>query len=396
MMVQDSNDAVTSQLLTEETTTVTHKLTTSIETLTSAPQSIPTLPFDLVAEILCRLPVNLLLQLRYLCKSFNSLISDYDFAKKQLRMSAARHHLIVRSQSNLRGLCLLDSPLPSVFSTSRVTLKQTELNYPVSLNNGCRLKVCSCDGILCINTTSPHERSAILWNPSFRNFKILPPLEFEWEYGTAPPIYSFGYDHFIDSYKIIVVSSAYWKTEKIEVGVHSLGTNDWRRIHEIPISGKILESGIFVSGTINWLVFDISNWSSGLATIVSLDLEKESYRMLPQPDLEWHTWKNSLGMLRDCLCIFDGSDDMFFDVWIMKEYGNRESWTKLYRVPPMRNHITKVLYMSEDDQMLVDYNDSGVAVYDYKNGTFLNILKIENLNWWLMNPKVYVESLISP
>jgi len=43
--------------------------------LTSSPP-LPTLAFDLIAEILCRLPVKLLLQLRCLCKSFNSLISD--------------------------------------------------------------------------------------------------------------------------------------------------------------------------------------------------------------------------------------------------------------------------------------------------------------------------------
>jgi F-box interacting protein len=391
MMAQDSNHA------TEETTaTNRQQFITSIETLTSSPTSILTLPIDLVAEILCRLPVNLLLQLRFLCKSFNSLISDYNFAKKQLRMSTApRHHLIVRSKNNLGEPCLLDSPLPSVFSTSRVILTQTELNYPVSLNYGICWKVCSCDGILCINPTNIGERSAILWNPSIRKFKRLPLLEYELKYS---PIYSFGYDHFIDSYKIIVVTSTCFEKGNIEVSVHTLGTNYWRRIHNIPVSGWIRESGIFVSGTINWMVFDV--WNSRLTTIVSLDLEKESYQILPQPDLEGNVWTN-IGMLRDCLCIFDSSNGMFFDVWIMKEYGNRESWTKLYRLPPMRNQLfyaiaayTKVLYMYEDDQMLVDYNDSGVVVYDYKNNTS-NIPEIENMNR-LMDPKVYIESLISP
>ncbi|CAJ2652284.1 unnamed protein product [Trifolium pratense] len=337
-------------MMAQEETTATKrqkKFITSIETLTSAPTSIPTLPFDLVAEILCRLPVNLLLQLRYLCKSFNSLISDPKFAKKHLRMSAPRHHLMVGSRNKLYNkLCLLDSPLPSVFSTSRrVKLTLTELNYPVSLHNGHRLMVCSCDGILCINAT----RHAILWNPSFRNFKILPPLEFEWEYN-AIPVYSFGYDRFIDSYKIIVVSNCHRIKGKIEVAVHSLGTNYWRRIDDIPFSGWIPEwgSGIFVSGsgTINWLVFDISNIL--LTSIVSLDLEKESYQMLSQPDLKGNTCKKSLGMLSDCLCFFDSKDSVYFDIWIMKEYGNRESWTKLYRLPPMKNHVTpytKVLYM---------------------------------------------------
>jgi hypothetical protein len=162
-----------------------------------------------------------------------------------------------------------------------------------------------------------------------------------------------------------------------------LGTNYWRRIQDIPVFGWIQGSGIFASGTINWLVFD----NIFLFTIVTLDLE-ESYQMLPQPDLEGNGWTN-IGMLRDCLCIFYSSNDMFFYVWIMKEYGNRESWTKLYRLPPMKNRVlyndspyTKVFYMFEDDQMLVDL---GVVVQDYENGTSY-IANIDNFQ--LMDPIV--------
>jgi hypothetical protein len=188
MVAQYSNDAA------EETTTATKRK-----------QEFTTLPFELVEEILCRLPVNLLLQLRCLCKSFNSLISDPIFARKHLRMSTPRHRL---TRNNLAELRLLDFPLPFVFSTLGVTLKQTEFNYPVNLNNGHHLKVCSCDGFLCIYTTGIDECSVILCNPSIRKVKILPPLEFEWNY-IHTPIYSFGYDQFIDNYKIIVVSSTY-------------------------------------------------------------------------------------------------------------------------------------------------------------------------------------------
>jgi len=61
--------------------------TTSTATLTPQP-----LPFDLVTKILCWLPVKHLLQLRCVCKSWNSLISnDSNFARKHLRFSTSNH-----------------------------------------------------------------------------------------------------------------------------------------------------------------------------------------------------------------------------------------------------------------------------------------------------------------
>ncbi|MCH90873.1 F-box/kelch-repeat protein [Trifolium medium] len=108
------------------------------ETLTSPSSSLPTLPFDLISEILYRLPVKLLLQLQCVCKSWKSLISDPNFAKKHLRKSTPRHHLMI---------------------------KQTKFSFPNSLKKkyGTPSGVCSYDGILCFVAS---KGSFVLWNPS--------------------------------------------------------------------------------------------------------------------------------------------------------------------------------------------------------------------------------------
>jgi F-box interacting protein len=161
------------------------------------------------------------------------------------------------------------------------------------------------------------------------------------------------------------------------------------------------QPGVFVGGTVNWLAYEASN-SSYCCDIVSLDLEKESYQKIPQPDLEKDHW--AIGMFRDCLCIF-ASSDMFLDVCIMKEYGIKESWTKLYNVPYAENPYThpyrKTVYIFYDDQLLfivVDKLDLynwkfKLVVYNSKNGN-VNIAKIQHIDS-LMNTNVYVESLIS-
>ncbi|MCI34852.1 F-box/kelch-repeat protein, partial [Trifolium medium] len=122
--VGEPNDAASSDSLTEDTTaTKKRSLNSFTGTLTSPsssstgtlkPQSsysivtltlpsssrdflhipsppLPTLPFELIVEILSKLPVKSLMQFQCVCKSWKSLISDPNFAKKHLRMSTKHH-----------------------------------------------------------------------------------------------------------------------------------------------------------------------------------------------------------------------------------------------------------------------------------------------------------------
>ncbi|KAL5077919.1 hypothetical protein RYX36_016903 [Vicia faba] len=354
---------------------------------------LPTLPFDLIADIFSRLPVKLLLQLRCFCKSFNSLISDPKFVKKHLQFSIKRPHLVVNSTNNLDELLLFDSPMSSIFSIS--TAMQTHLSYPITPINvgyGIPMGFSSCDGMLCF---AIHANSVVLWNPSIRKFKLLPRLQSPSQINPIF-IYSFGYVRFIDNYKIVSISFSI--KDHIDVSVNTIGTDFWRRIHGFPYCNTIRGSGVFVRDSVNWLAYDAS--SSSLHAIVSLDLEKGSYQKLSIPDLKRENC--TLGVVTDCLYIFE-CNDMFFDVWVMKEYGNKESWTKIYNIPYMKDHVfysyAKALYISEDDQLLINYYDFTskklkLLIYDSKN----RIWKIPDIHSvkCISNSEVYIESLISP
>jgi len=107
------------------------------------------------------------------------------------------------------------------------------------------------------------------------------------------------------------------------------------------------------------------------------------------------------GELRGCLCIL-AHGGLCVDVWIMKEYGNEQSWTKFVSVPyrtGLRGFsiYSKLVYISEDGQVLMEILKNGIfslLVYDSRNDTF-KIPEIENLNG-RMTSNIYVESLISP
>ncbi|XP_058754884.1 F-box/kelch-repeat protein At3g23880-like [Vicia villosa] len=353
------------------------------------------LPFDLVEEeILCRLPVKHLLRLRCVCKPCNSLISsDSNFANKHLRLSSAnydRHHLILSSPE----FVLFHSPISSFFRSANITMSIYSLRESLNKKILYANRASTCDGIICFKIDNS---SALLCNPSIRKFKILPLISFS-DQGYFQTLYTlYTLVCFTNKYKIIAV---YTSSLKKEVHVHTLGTDYWRRIQDYPGPNFILRarSGTFVNDSVNWLTRESDSCAQ---YIVSLDLEKELYQKLSLPVFDVHfttSCVTTLGTLRGCLSLFCYRD-MFCDVWIMKEYGNQKSWTKLLTVPPMRDchyySCSEVFYISKDDQVLMEVMKSGyftLVVYDSIN----NIFKIPNFQNYAMTPDVYVESLISP
>ncbi|XP_013470404.2 F-box/kelch-repeat protein At3g23880 [Medicago truncatula] len=366
--------------------------------------SLPFLSFDLVTEILCQLPVKNLLQLRCICKSWNSLIShDSEFTMKHLRLSTSnldRHHLFLSSLRTSRLLHLSDSSISSFFSPPSTT-SFTQINhYSPILNKNLNFgeRVSTYDGMLCVRIDSS---SALLCNPSIRKFKILPPL-INPDQNYLQSSFTLVYDRFTNNYKIYSLSKT---TDGYkQVNVHTLGTDYWRKIQDFPKHYYLVQNpGISLSDTVNWLVYHDRSFAR---VIVSLDLENELCQELFHPLYNYKPGTCiALGVLRDCLCIFSHSDK-FSDVWIMKEYGNVESWTKLLSVPQMGGCgcyiYTKVLYISEDGLMLIYFFKRGkfrLAVYDSINDT-LKIPEIQNNIHDLVKevylPEVYIETLISP
>jgi F-box interacting protein len=152
-----------------------------------------------------------------------------------------------------------------------------------------------------------------------------------------------------------------------------------------------------VSGTINWLT-SIDLEQKGPRFIVSFDLGKESYQKVLTPNYEGVDVCNflALSVLRDCLCLTSRDDNWVVkDVWIMKEYGNRESWTKLFNVsyrgyPRNYNIFGEAIYIFENDQVMLKFTGSSkLKCIDPKNGTFRTFQ-------FQSNPEVCVESLILP
>jgi len=119
--------------------------------------------------------LSLFLQLRCVCKSWNSLIShDSNFAILFSNSNLDLHHLVLSCQCSSSELLVSDSSISSIFSSTSTT-SFTRLNHPLLLNlkdiyyyYSSRVSICY--GMLCVRVD---PSSAVLCNPSITKFHIL-------------------------------------------------------------------------------------------------------------------------------------------------------------------------------------------------------------------------------
>ncbi|MED6136676.1 hypothetical protein PIB30_058024 [Stylosanthes scabra] len=366
----DHHFSVSPQPHAEETTANNNTMHKS-----PSPDSIP---LDLIEEIMMHLPVKSLIRFKCVCKPWKTLISSSEFAKHHFRRistmgpgsspspspspGSSRHHVI---------LAPMPSPPPSPLLRS---LTDYSLHSLVNTSSS--------------NATTYSHRV----NPFGEDLSCYVQ-------------YGLGYDHFTDTYKVVAVSSSGRHDDpESYVEVHTLGTDSWRYVPDFP-NAVPENSGVFVNGTLNWLVayWDVGMGSALNYVIASMDLRTETFQELLPPvgaagDIVIYR-SSFLGVLKGCLCLLCNGR-VVCDVWVMKDYGNDESWSKLFSVPYHEHEgevsssakYIKALWISDKDDEILLESSSNFVVYDHKNGT----LKTTIVKRFLEVAQAYVETLISP
>lgn len=246
------------------------------------------------------------------------------------------------------------------------------------------------DGLLCINTV---ENGLILWNPSTGKLRNVPDLI--WNKRRKDECYyiafGFGYDEINDDYKVVGINCRrkydHQPSGLAEVMVYSIKTECWRRIGDFQGGHPFwMDYGIFANGKLHW-----SCWDKGCQSICSLDLATETYGQVDIPNFDEYS-KSILDVFQGSLCLLCEKEYECTDVWVLQEYGVRESWIKLLSISvyrPMMWMVSKLFCLSEDGKVLVSYGGN-LGLYDPKEDSFWN----HDMSF--IGGCVYVESLISP
>ncbi|KAG5091823.1 hypothetical protein JHK82_050601 [Glycine max] len=115
----------------------------------------------------------------------------------------------------------------------------------------------------------------------------LPTLSFSPDIGRRT-MFGFGYDPSSDKYKVVAIALTMLSldvSEKTEMKVYGAGDSSWRNLKGFPVLWTLPKvGGVYLSGTLNWVVIKGKETIHSEIVIISVDLEKETCRSLFLPD----------------------------------------------------------------------------------------------------------------
>ncbi|XP_059628475.1 F-box/kelch-repeat protein At3g06240-like [Cornus florida] len=342
------------------------------------------LPEEILVDILSRLPVKSLCRFKCVSIPWHSLITDPRFVKTHLNRNNRCEKIIVNSDSLYSVDC--------TEASNNHDVTATKLDMPSNIH--CTYILGSCNGLILV--ADKDQLPKFLLNPSTREFKELPKFSIE-------PIhyrfrmYGFGYDSSTDEYKVVLVWFS-WCCSYTHISFYTWRTDSWafRYVHDFPYEPRVLFSvGVHVNGSLHWLADKCSKDSPSvkLYVICAFDLTREEFRdlVVPCPSHE----PSGLGVLGGCLAMLV-CDVGHTNVWVMKEYGVTDTWTKFLTIN-LRSYCRKNDFISMvDGVVLLDTNGMELVAYNSEEGEsrYVSVHGIPLIKH--RAKKTYVESLISP
>ncbi|KAK8556443.1 hypothetical protein V6N13_064475 [Hibiscus sabdariffa] len=308
------------------------------------------LPEALVLEILSKLPIKSLTRFRCVCKPWSSSFQTPLFITKHLQNNLRNN--------NLNLLHKVDGP---------------------------------CNGILCLDDG---RDKAALWNPSTREFKILPQSSVQ-----RPPLVDytsfdclgFGYDSQTDDYKVVTFVVNYFEEDSDagsmfeqnnQVELYSLRSDSWK---------EISYPGVNPDGSppFNCYINGVYYWQAG-HLILSFDMVNEKFSTLPLPlpqtlDGFYSHLLDFNGLLGAIFYPGEGIEKSF-DLWVMNE-----SWTKQFSIESVPG-VEMLLGFWKNGEFFIESSDHELVLFDPSTRELKN-LGI-HASKWTMQITAYVESLV--
>ena len=375
------------------------------------------LPMELIEEIAVRSDAKTVIRLKFVCKSWLSRLSDPGFMNTHHKRRPAQTLMGVVHSSHTQFSVGVSESFDQTNSSHvyKFPKKAWEVDFVGSEN-----------GVICLLEWS--ENYVHLWNPAIEKHKKLPQTpspRCEPGYNHSRYIlHGFGYEPLTNDFKVVaacggedyervnvmddVPDGNYFRKDE-QVSVYSLRSDSWKTtvmpaliFPKDYVRTRIAlgesESSVVVSASIHWLISGCieigrllhKKWSD---EIVAFDLSSEEFKLIEGPSsLNSSSFKFiefKCASLFGCLSLITESSSWNIKIWVMKEYGVRDSWTAYLNVNltlPLTTYPRskfKPFGVSHDGYLLLESSRVGniwwlVSFYDPKSRTVQDIGRRES------------------
>ncbi|KAK1560324.1 hypothetical protein Q3G72_025238 [Acer saccharum] len=232
----------------------------------------------------------------------------------------------------------------------------------------------SVNGLLCLRPLfTLFGRTLYLWNPSIWKLKILSGSCFrrQIEKWQTHLTIGFGFHHRTNDYKIVRMMNftEIGKREPQRVEVFSLARNSWRKVgNNSCFYTRDRSSAVVVNGCVNWVAYWTNDVYSNYILAFDFDSEEFGQITLPKGHHIGESHRHLLAVLRESLALivsyYNDNRIGCCNIWVMKEYGIVESWSKQYSIIP-NERIFRCLGIVNNRGLMLDAVDEKVVIsYD--------------------------------
>lgn len=184
----------------------------------------------------------------------------------------------------------------------------------------------------------------------------------------------------------------------MKVAIYNLSTDCWREVDDAgPYIAHFPYFETLFNGAFHWYAYNDFGGDK-CEIILSFNMSSEVFRVIPFPDVCFYLDGNRKGLavLNDSLALtlyVPSLVDAYFDIWVMNEYGVKESWTKQFTIGPLSGIYSPISFWKSEELLFEGSN--GQLVSCDLNTQKLKEYQVQEGDATTTQVAIYTESLVS-
>ncbi|KAF9615326.1 hypothetical protein IFM89_022977 [Coptis chinensis] len=282
------------------------------------------LPLEVFFEILSRVDIETLTQVRWVSKAWYNTIKHPRFVKMQ-------HEKVIQDSTPFviyydlweKDYYLVSLEEIKYDEPEMVNIYKAKLPKPLRQIHSCNGLVFSCSPPYYVCNPVTGEQ-VVVPEPPMSEIEVL--------------LTGFGYDPVSQVFKVIrILQDSGRNNCDTSAEVYNFRSGKWRYIHDVLYNFNKKNVNVFLNGALHWIGAPYENGASGV--IISFKLDTEEFHQLPLPSKFCSGRKKNclyLSVLGGRLHLVHTISKKHIQVWVMKEYGMQSSWVKKYVVDDLK------------------------------------------------------------